>query len=69
MIQKRRVVELERSVKFIISGFNKLQKKNKSMKNKIDLLKADNVELSEIADKVKEGGELFQRINQMDNFL
>lgn len=39
------------------------------MKNKIDLLKADNVELSEIADKVKEGGELFQRINQMDNFL
>ena len=34
------------------------------------MLKADtNVKLSEIADKVKEGGELFQRVNQMDNFL
>ena len=39
------------------------------MKKEIEVLKADNVKLSEVADKVVEGGELSQRVNQMDNFL
>ena len=56
-------------MKFISGGFVILEKGNLSMKNQIEVLKADNVKLSEIADKVMEGGELSQRVNQMDNFL
>ena len=63
MIQKNRVVELEKSVKFISGGFDKLEKENKAMKNQIEVLKSDNVKLSEIANKVKEGGELSQKVN------
>ena len=69
MIQKNRVVELEKSVKFISGGFDKLEKENKAMKSQIEVLKSDNVKLLEIASKVKEGGELSQKVNQMDNFL
>ena len=69
MIQKNRVVELEKSVKFISGGFDKLEKENKAMKSQIEVLKSDNVKLPEIASKVKEGGELSQKVNQMDNFL
>ena len=69
VIQKNRVIELEKSVKFISGGLDKLEKENKIMKNHIEVLKSDNVKLSEIANKVKEGGELSQKVNQMDNFI
>ena len=39
------------------------------MKNQIELLKADNIKLFETASKVEDGGDLFQKVNQMDNFL
>ena len=45
MIQKNRVVELEKSVKFISGGFDKLEKENKAMKSQIEVLKPDNVKL------------------------
>ena len=50
-------------MKFVSVGFDKLEKENKSMKSQIEVLKADNVKLSEIADKVKEGSELSYRVN------
>ena len=39
------------------------------MKNQIEILKADNIRLPETAAKVDEGGDLCQKVNQMDNFL
>ena len=43
VIQKKRVVDLEKSVKFISCGFDKLKKENESMKNQTKALKADNL--------------------------
>ena len=68
MIQKEKVVELKESVKFITGGFDKLDKESKSIKTQIELLKKDNVKLSEIADKVKEGGKLSKELTIWTTF-
>ena len=47
--QSRRSCCVRKSVKFISGG--KLEKENKSMKTQLEFLKADNVKLSEIADR------------------
>ena len=68
MIQKEKVVELKESVKFITGGFDKLDKESKSINTQIELLKKDNVKLSEIADKVKEGGKLSKELTIWTTF-
>ena len=68
MIQKEKVVELKESVKFITGGFDKLDKESKSIKTQVELLKKDNVKLSEIADKVKEGGKLSKELTIWTTF-
>ena len=68
-IQKKKVFELEKCVNFISGDYDKLKKENEEIKNEIELLKADNTKLSETASKVEDGGDLFQKVNQMDNFL
>ena len=67
--QKKKVLELEESVKFISGGYYKLKEENEEMKNQIELLKADNTKLSETASRIEDGGDLLQNVNQMDNFL
>ena len=67
--QKKKVLELEKFVNFISGGYDKLKEENEEMKNQIEFLKADNTKLSETASKVKDGGDLTQKVNQMDNFL
>ena len=39
------------------------------MKGQIELLKADNIRLSETDAKVEEGGDLCQKVSRLDNFL
>ena len=67
--QKKKVVEQEESVKFISDGYDKLKEENEETKINIELLKADNTKLFDTASKVEGGGDLFQKVNKMDNFL
>ena len=55
-------------MKFITGGFDKLDKESKSIKTQVELLKKDNVKLSEIADKVKEGGKLSKELTIWTTF-
>ena len=65
--QKKKVNVLEESVRFISGDFEKV--KNESMKNQIEILKADNIRLSETVAKFEEGGDLCQKVNYLDNFI
>ena len=67
--QRTKVNVLKESVRFISGGFEKVKNENETMKNQIEIFKADNIILSETVAKVKEGGDLCQKVNQMDNFL
>ena len=67
--QKKKVIVLEDFVSFISDGYEKVKNENETMKNQIEILKADNIRLPETAAKVDEGGDLCQKVNQMDNFL
>ena len=61
--QKKKVLKLEESVKFITGSYDKLKEENTEMKNQIEVLKADNTKLSETASKAEDGGDLFQKVN------
>ena len=66
--QKKKVIVLEDFVSFISDGYEKVKNENETMKTQIELVKADNIRLTETVAKVEESRDLYQKVNKMDNF-
>ena len=67
---RKKVLELEETVKFLNDDCEDLRKKNVDFNNQIEFNKKQTNKLSLIVEKIeKDDGELFMKVNQMDNFL
>ena len=67
---RKKVFELEETVKFLNDDCEELRKKNVDFNNQIEFNKKQTNKLTLIVEKIeKDDGELFMKVNQMDNFL
>ena len=66
---KKKVLEVEKTVKFLNDDFEDMKEKNKDFKNQIELVKKQNKQLSLSVEKIEDVEKLSMKVNQIDNFL